>query len=93
MKISVIVPLYNTRAYIRAAIDSILAQTLAAHEIVVVDDGSTDGGAEVLEPYGATVRVIRQDHAGRHHERIETTWTRARLAERPAEHASQPRSG
>ena len=64
MKISVIVPLYNTRAYIREAIDSILAQTLAAHEIVVIDDGSTDGGTELLEPYGAAVRVIRQDHAG-----------------------------
>ncbi len=64
MKISVIVPLYNTRAYIVEAIDSILAQTRPADEIIVVDDGSTDGGAELLAGYGSRVRVIRQANAG-----------------------------
>lgn len=64
MKISVIVPLYNTRAYIGEAIDSILAQTRPADEIIVVDDGSTDGGAELLAGYGSKVYVIRQAHAG-----------------------------
>jgi len=64
MKISVIVPLYNTRAYITEAFASILAQTRPADEIVVVDDGSTDGGAELLAQYGSAVRVIRQAHAG-----------------------------
>jgi len=64
MKISAIVPLYNTRAYIVEAIDSILAQTRPADEIIVVDDGSTDGGAELLAGYGSRVCVIRQAHAG-----------------------------
>jgi glycosyltransferase involved in cell wall biosynthesis len=64
MKISTIVPLYNTRAYIVEAIDSILAQTRPADEIIVVDDGSTDGGAELLAGYGSKVCVIRQAHAG-----------------------------
>jgi glycosyltransferase involved in cell wall biosynthesis len=64
MKISVIVPLYNARAYICDAIDSILAQTRAADEIIVVDDGSTDGGGEILAAYGPKVRVIRQANAG-----------------------------
>lgn len=64
MKISTIVPLYNARAFIVEAIDSILAQTRAADEIIVVDDGSTDGGPELLDAYGSKVRVIRQAHAG-----------------------------
>ncbi len=64
MKISVVVPLYNTRAYVAEAIDSILAQTRPADEIIVVDDGSTDGGPELLARYGSSVRVIRQAHAG-----------------------------
>jgi glycosyltransferase involved in cell wall biosynthesis len=64
MKISVIVPLYNARAYIVEAIDSILAQSRKADEIVVVDDGSTDGGADLLAAFGAQVRVIRQANAG-----------------------------
>lgn len=64
MKISVIIPLYNTRAYIAEAVDSILAQTLRADEVIIVDDGSTDGGPDLLERYGPAVRVIRQAHAG-----------------------------
>jgi glycosyltransferase involved in cell wall biosynthesis len=64
VRISVVVPLYNTRAYIAEAVDSILAQTRPVDEIVVVDDGSTDGGADLLARYGTRVRVIRQEHAG-----------------------------
>jgi glycosyltransferase involved in cell wall biosynthesis len=64
VRISAIVPLYNTRAYIVEAIDSILAQTRPADDIVVVDDGSTDGGADLLARYGTRLRVVRQEHAG-----------------------------
>lgn len=57
-------PLYNGRSYLVEAVDSILAQTRAADEIIVVDDGSTDGGAELLVSYGPKVQVIRQANAG-----------------------------
>src|SRR6185295_11262370 len=64
LRLSVIVPLYNTRAYIAAAVDSILAQTRLPDEIVVVDDGSTDGSPELLAGYAPRVRGIRPAHAG-----------------------------
>lgn len=64
MKISAILPLYNTQDYICEAIDSILAQTRPAGEVIVVDDGSTDGSADLVERYGPAVRLLRQDHAG-----------------------------
>jgi glycosyltransferase involved in cell wall biosynthesis len=59
MKFSVIVPAYNAEKYIRTAIDSCLAQTYAAHEIIVIDDASTDGTAAIAESYPAPVKVIR----------------------------------
>jgi glycosyltransferase involved in cell wall biosynthesis len=62
--VSCIVPVYNGEAYLGAALDSILAQTWRPLEIIVVDDGSTDGSAAVAETYGAIVRVIRQANAG-----------------------------
>jgi glycosyltransferase involved in cell wall biosynthesis len=64
MKISVIMALYNAQAYVSAAIDSILAQTLPAVEIVVVDDESTDRSADLVAAYGPPVRLLRQAHAG-----------------------------
>lgn len=64
MRISAIVPLYNTRAYITAAVESILAQTRPPDEVVVVDDGSTDGSPDLLAGYTPRVRVIRLPHAG-----------------------------
>lgn len=51
--ISVIVPAYNIRDYIGKALDSILAQTYSDIEIIVVDDGSSDGTAEVIDDYAA----------------------------------------
>jgi len=66
-KISVIVPLYNKRPYIRRCLDSILAQSCAEFEAIVVDDGSTDGGSEIAEEFARTdarFRVLRQANAG-----------------------------
>ena len=62
--ISVIVPAYNRADLIGATLDSILAQETRATEIIVVDDGSTDGTQAVLEAYLARIRVIRVVNGG-----------------------------
>jgi glycosyltransferase involved in cell wall biosynthesis len=59
MKFSVIIPAYNAEQYIAKAIQSGLNQTYPPHEIIVIDDGSTDGTAAVAESFPAPVRVIR----------------------------------
>ena len=65
MKISALIPTYNRQGYVQRAIESILAQTTPVDEIVVVDDGSTDGSAEQIErQFGNRIRVIRQTNAG-----------------------------
>lgn len=51
MKISVVVPVYNTEKYLARCLDSLLAQTYKALEIIVVDDGSTDKSGEIADFY------------------------------------------
>jgi glycosyltransferase involved in cell wall biosynthesis len=63
-KVSVIIPAYNCENYIGAAIDSILGQNYPSLEILVVDDGSTDSTADVLETFGDKVQVISQKNSG-----------------------------
>ena len=65
VQISVVIPLYNKTNHILDTLDSIFRQTKTAHEIIVVDDGSTDGGAEKVESIvGNNIRLIRQTNAG-----------------------------
>ena len=64
MRISVIMPAYNAERYVGSALDSVLAQTLSPHEIVVIDDGSTDGTSAVLETYVPRIRFVRQRNRG-----------------------------
>lgn len=62
--ISVVIPTYNRAQFITRAIDSVLAQDCNDHEIIVVDDGSTDTTQEVLGRYGDRIRYIVQKNAG-----------------------------
>ncbi len=62
MKVSVIIPLYNKSATIERTIASVRAQSFRDFELIVVDDGSTDGSASKVT--GADVRLIRQPNAG-----------------------------
>lgn len=64
---SVVVPLYNTQAYIAEALDSVLAQTFADFEIVVVNDASTDNGPAIVEDYRSRdprIRIVTQENRG-----------------------------
>jgi glycosyltransferase involved in cell wall biosynthesis len=64
MSISVVIPAYNAARYIGRALDSVLAQTHKPDEIIVVDDGSTDDTAGIVETYSSQVRLIRRENAG-----------------------------
>jgi len=63
-RVSVIIPTYNRERFVTGAIDSVLKQTYRDYEIVVVDDGSTDGTEAVLQTYGQKVTYIFQENAG-----------------------------
>ena len=62
--ISAVIPAYNNAGFVGRAIDSVLAQSRAADEIIVVDDGSTDNTADIVRSYGQQVRYIHQENAG-----------------------------
>ena len=64
MKVSIVIPCYNQAAYLAQAIESVLAQDYAPLELIVVDDGSTDGSRRVMETYRDRCTVIVQDNAG-----------------------------
>ena len=64
MKVSVIIPVYNGSQYLATALESVLAQTYPLHEIIVIDDGSTDSSPDILRSYGERLRVTRQDNRG-----------------------------
>jgi glycosyltransferase involved in cell wall biosynthesis len=64
VRISVIIPTRNRRAFLREAIASVLAQTVPVQEIIVVDDGSTDGTADQFHNTQHPVRYIHQSPAG-----------------------------
>ncbi len=65
VKFSVIIPLYNKEAEIERTLRSVLAQSVLPHEIVVVDDGSTDRSAAIVESIGSPlIKLVRQANAG-----------------------------
>lgn len=66
-QVSVIVPVYQVRPYLERCVDSLLQQSLHEIEIILIDDGSTDGCAQICDRYAALderVRVVHQKNAG-----------------------------
>jgi glycosyltransferase involved in cell wall biosynthesis len=61
---SVIIVTYNRKAFLREAIDSVLAQTYRDFELIVCDDGSTDGTQALLDSYGDKIRVLKLERVG-----------------------------
>lgn len=62
--VSIIIPLYNAADVIAQTIESALAQTWTDREIIVVDDGSTDGSDEIVAAFGSSVRYHRTENRG-----------------------------
>jgi glycosyltransferase involved in cell wall biosynthesis len=62
--VSVVIPSFNCGSFVTQAIDSVLAQTSAPAEVIVVDDGSTDDTAERLKPYRDRIRYVFQENRG-----------------------------
>jgi glycosyltransferase involved in cell wall biosynthesis len=62
--VSIIIPTYNTGSTIRASLESALAQTYSPIEIIVVDDGSTDDTAAILQPFLAQITYVHQQNEG-----------------------------
>jgi glycosyltransferase involved in cell wall biosynthesis len=64
-KFSVIMPLYNKATHVKRAVQSVLDQTCDDLELIVIDDGSTDGGGEVVRLFNdPRMSLVRQDNAG-----------------------------
>jgi glycosyltransferase involved in cell wall biosynthesis len=63
-RVSIIIPAYNAESFIDQAVASAVRQTHADTEIIIIDDGSSDGTAERLRAYGDRIIVLRQDNRG-----------------------------
>jgi glycosyltransferase involved in cell wall biosynthesis/GT2 family glycosyltransferase len=63
-KVSICIPTYNRETFLNKTIESIIAQTYKDYEIVIVDDGSTDGTADMIKREGYPVRYFWQENSG-----------------------------
>lgn len=63
-KFSVVIPVYNGQAFIRQALECVFRQDYPAHQVIVVDDGSTDDTPKILESYRGRILAVRQANAG-----------------------------
>src|SRR5215510_13897684 len=61
---SIIIPTYNRLPYLKKTLDSIWEQSFTDFEVIVVDDGSTDGTADYLRELGGSVELLRQENRG-----------------------------
>lgn len=67
IRISVIIPIYNTEEYLEECLESILAQTVPFYEIILINDGSTDKSAEICKSYCvrySNIRLVEQSNQG-----------------------------
>lgn len=64
LSVSVIIPAYNAEPLLGRAIESALGQELAPHEVIVIDDGSSDGTAAVARSYGSRIIFLEQPNQG-----------------------------
>jgi glycosyltransferase involved in cell wall biosynthesis len=64
MKVTAILPVYNGQQFLKQAIDSVLSQTLRPHEVIAIDDGSTDGSLKILRAYERDVSTHVQANSG-----------------------------
>ncbi len=64
-RVSLLIRVYNGERYLVQSIESALAQTYGNIEVIAVNDGSTDGSAEILERYSDRIRIVDTEHAGR----------------------------
>jgi len=64
VRFSVLMPVYNREQFLRQAIESILSQTFTSFELIAIDDGSTDGSAEILRSFGDRIKFIQQTNHG-----------------------------
>jgi glycosyltransferase involved in cell wall biosynthesis len=64
MRVSVVVAAYNAQAYIAEAVESVLGQTISPDEVIVIDDGSTDGTRNALRPFGDRITLLAQNNSG-----------------------------
>jgi glycosyltransferase involved in cell wall biosynthesis len=62
--VSICIPAYNRKEYLRHTLDSVFAQTYKDYEVIVVDDGSTDGTQEMVSNTGYNVRYYWQENRG-----------------------------
>ena len=62
--VSIVIPTHNSAGFIAAAVRGVFAQTYPRFEVIVVDDGSTDGTADVLQQFAGRIRYHRQDNQG-----------------------------
>ena len=62
--VSIVMPLYNKRSYVRRAIESIQQQTFSAWELIIIDDGSTDGSTAEIPMDDKRIRLLQQENAG-----------------------------
>jgi len=106
MRLSVIIPCYNTARYLAESLTSACRQSMPPHEVIVVDDGSTDESGAVAESFGGPVRCVRLPHQGIGATRNEglaqatgdvvafldadDTWTRESISVRAAELERDP---